>query len=67
MHMNNKTFHTLLTIVVGLLAAAGCLLILIWIITKDNSVLYIAIMAIILSNLFNIIRMQRKPEDSNKP
>lgn len=59
--MDQKTSNTLLTIASGALAIGGLILLLISIFseTKDTWTLSFALMAIILSNLFNIIRSQR--------
>lgn len=66
--MNEKTINTLLIIASGALALGGLILILVQIFseTKDNSLLNFALMAIILSNLFHIIRAQRNRNDEGK-
>lgn len=63
--MNKQLRNTLLTIASLGTAVSGLVLILTQILseTKDNSLLYIAIASILLSALFNIIRLSEK---SNK-
>lgn len=63
--MNKQLRNTLLTIASLGTAVGGLVLILTQILseTKDNSLLYIAIASILLSALFNIIRLSEK---SNK-
>lgn len=58
--MDAKTSNMLLTIAGGALAIGGLIILLISIFgeTKDNWTLGSALVAIILSNLFNIIRFQ---------
>lgn len=58
--MDAKTSNMLLTIAGGALAIGGLIILLISIFgeTKDNWTLSSALVAIILSNLFNIIRFQ---------
>lgn len=67
--MDRKTLNTLLMIASGALAIGGLILLLISIFseTKDNWTLSFALMAIILSNLFNLIRSQsnRKAEEKS--
>ena len=60
--MDKKTSNTLLTIASLALAFGGLILLLISIFgdSKDNWTLNFALMAIILANLFNLIRLQRK-------
>lgn len=59
--MNDRTMNRLLAIVSAALAASGLFLILMQIFseTSDNRLLAFGLMAVILSNLFNIIRCQR--------
>lgn len=66
--MDQKTSGTLLTIASLALAIGGLILLLISIFsnTKDNWTLNIALMAIILANLFLLIRPQRKSETEKK-
>lgn len=66
--MDKKTSNTLLMIASGALAIGGIILLLISIFseTKDNWTLSLALMAILLSNLFNIIRAQRNNKDEKK-
>lgn len=63
--MNEKTINTLLIIASGGAAVGGLILILIQIFseTNDNSILCFGLMAVILSNLFNIIRIQRSSKN----
>ncbi|MBQ0065269.1 MAG: zinc metallopeptidase [Firmicutes bacterium] len=65
--MNKQLRNTLLTIASLGTAVGGLVLILTQILseTKDNSLLYIAIASILLSALFNIIRLSEK-SSSNK-
>ena len=59
--MDAKISNTLLTITSGALVIGGLILLLISIFgeTKDNWALNSALAAIFLSNLFNLIRLQR--------
>ena len=58
--MDNKMRNRVLLIVSILLAVGALIMIIAEILsdTKDNSVLYTAIVSIILSNVFNLIRTQ---------
>ncbi len=66
--MNKQMRNTLLMIASAGSAVGGLILILTQILseTKDNSILYIAVMAILLSYLFNMIRSQGNQKDDNK-
>jgi len=63
--MNKNISYTLLLIASGALAVAGLILLLVSIFgeTKDNWALSVALGAILLSNLFNFIRMQQKRKE----
>ncbi len=58
--MDNKTINTLLIIVSAGLAIAGIIYLLVAIFDedKDNWLLVLALFCVLLSNLFNIIRVQ---------
>lgn len=66
--MNRSTSNTLLAIASGLIAVGGLILLAVSIFgnTKDNWTLNYALAAIILSNLFNLIRIQRKRKEEEK-
>ena len=66
--MNKQLRNTLLMIASAGSAVGGLILILTQILseTKDNSILYIAVVAILLSYLFNMIRSQGNQKDDNK-
>ena len=66
--MNNQMRNTLLMIASAGSAVGGLILILTQILseTKDNSILYIAVMAILLSYLFNLIRSQANRKDDTE-
>lgn len=66
--MDQKTSNTLLAIASGALAIGGLILLLISIFgeTKDYWALNCALAAIFLSNLFNLIRLQRKRKEGQK-
>lgn len=66
--MKPKTSNTLLAIASGALAIGGLILLAVSIFgnTKDNWTLNYALAAIILSNLFNLIRIQRKRKEEEK-
>jgi len=63
--MDRKTSNKLLTFSSIALAVAGLMLLFINIFsdTKDSSMLTYALSAILLSNVFNIIRIQQKKKD----
>lgn len=66
--MDKKTSNTLLIVSSGALAIGGLILLLISIFgeTRDNWVLNFALAAILLSNLFNLIRLQRKRNEEQE-
>ena len=66
--MNKQLRNTLLMIASAFAAVGGLILILTQIVseTKDNTFLFIAVLAIILSYLFNMIRSQGNQKDDNK-
>ena len=66
--MGTKTSNVLLAIASGALAIGGLFLLVISIFgeTKDYWALNSALVAIILSNLFNLIRLQRKRKSEQK-
>lgn len=66
--MDRKTSNTLLAIASAALAVGGLILLIISIFgdTKDNWTLNFALMAILLSNLFNLIRFQRNRKGEKK-
>lgn len=66
--MNDKTNDLLLMIASAGLAIGGLILIAVEIVseTKDNTLLGLALMSILLSNLFNLIRAQRNSGNDRK-
>lgn len=66
--MNKQLRNTLLMIASVFSAVGGLILILTQIVseTKDNTFLFIAVLAILLSYLFNMIRSQGNQKDDNK-
>ena len=66
--MNNQMRNTLFMIVSACSAVGGLILIFTQIVseTKDNTILYMAVMAILLSYLFNRIRSQENREDDKE-